>query len=179
MAKKFRFPYTIALVGFGILIAFLAKFIPVLQFLTAFKLSPETLLYVFLPILLFESAYNIRFREMIQHTRAISLLAVVSLLLAAVFSAIVLYYIFGLIGIAVPFLVLFAFGTLISATDPVSVLALFKEMGAPRRLTLLFEGESLFNDGTALALFLVILSIMIPGFGAHNWFSHLITHMIP
>lgn len=179
LAKKFRFPYTIALVAFGILIALLAKFVPALQFLTAFKLSPETLLYVFLPILLFESAYNIRFREMIQHTRAISLLAVVGLILAALLAAVILYFIFGLLGIAVPFLVLFAFGTLISATDPVSVLALFKEMGAPRRLTLLFEGESLFNDGTALALFLVILSIMIPGYGAHNWFSHLITHMIP
>lgn len=80
----------------------------------------------------------------------------------------------------VPFLVLFLFGTLISATDPVSVLALFKEMGAPRRLTLLFEGESLFNDGTALALLLVILSVLLPHTGGHeSWFSHIMASILP
>ncbi len=60
-----------------------------------------------------------------------------------------------------PFAVTFLFGALISATDPVAVLALFKELGAPKRLTLIFEGESLFNDGTALALFLVALGIVV------------------
>lgn len=92
VAKKLRFPYTIALVGFGILLALVVRMFPELQFLTAFELSEETLLYVFLPMLLFESAYNIRFREMIQHTRAISLLAVVALVIAAVFSATALYF---------------------------------------------------------------------------------------
>lgn len=53
------------------------------------------------------------------------------------------------------------FGALISATDPVAVLAIFKTVGAPRRLTMIFEGESIFNDGTALALFLVILGILL------------------
>ncbi len=55
------------------------------------------------------------------------------------------------------------FGSLISATDPVAVLSIFKSVGAPRRLTLIFEGESIFNDGTALALFLVILGILLEG----------------
>ncbi len=167
-AKKINFPYTIALVAFGLLLGILVKFFPGLSFLTAFELSKETLLYVFLPVLLFESAYNIRFREIIQHTRAISLLAVISLLIAAVISAGILYYVLGWFGIAIPFLVLFAFGTLISATDPVAVLALFKEMGAPKRLTLIFEGESLFNDGTAIALLLVVLGILIHDPHAHH-----------
>ncbi|MDA2934898.1 cation:proton antiporter, partial [Acidobacteria bacterium AH-259-D05] len=55
------------------------------------------------------------------------------------------------------------FGALISATDPVAVIALFKEMGAPKRLTMLVEGESLFNDGTALVLFRVILGVVLVG----------------
>lgn len=127
-AKKFNFPYTITLVAIGILLGILVKFFPVFGFLTAFELSKETLLYIFLPVLLFESAYNIKYREIIQHTRVISLLAVVGLLISAVLTAVGLYYILGIFGIFIPFLVLLAFGTLISATDPVAVLALFKEM---------------------------------------------------
>lgn len=72
------------------------------------------------------------------------------------------------------------FGSLISATDPVAVLALFKELGAPKRLTLIFEGESLFNDGTALALFLVLLGIAVEmsggGESAHQSLFAMATH---
>lgn len=164
----------------GILLALITHIFPALQFLTTFELSQETLLYVFLPVLLFESAYNIKFRELIQHTRAITLLAVVALILSAMITAGILFYTLGSIGIAVPFLVLFLFGTLISATDPVSVLALFKEMGAPKRLTLIFEGESLFNDGTALALFFVILSLLLPHGHTHeSFFVQLVSHLAP
>lgn len=178
-AKKIKFPYTIALVGFGILVWILAKFFPAFSFFVSFELTKETLMYIFLPVLLFESAYNIRFREIVQHTRAISLLAVISLLISAVLSATLLYFILNFIWIPVPFLLLLAFWTLISATDPVSVLALFKEMWAPRRLTLIFEWESLFNDWTALALFLVILSILIPNFWWHDLFSNFLHHILP
>ncbi len=55
--------------------------------------------------------------------------------------------------LALPLGVSLLFGALISATDPVAVIALFKELGAPKRLTILVEGESLLNDGTALVLF--------------------------
>lgn len=95
-AKKIRLPYTIALVGSGIILAILVKYIPALSFLTAFELSKDTLLYVFLPVLLFESAYNIRFREIIQHKWAIGLLAIVALVISAVLSAVGIYYILQL-----------------------------------------------------------------------------------
>ena len=55
------------------------------------------------------------------------------------------------------------FGVIISSTDPVAVLSICKHLGTPSRLSLLFEGESLFNDGTAVALFLVILEIIRHG----------------
>jgi NhaP-type Na+/H+ or K+/H+ antiporter len=77
---------------------------------------------------------------------------VASLLISALFAAVGLKLCLGLVGFEVPFIVTLIFGALISATDPVAVLALFKEYGAPKRLSLIFEGESLFNDGTSLAL---------------------------
>ncbi len=128
LAKKVRFPYTIALVASGIALALVVKFFPSLGILTTFGLTPETLFYVFLPVLLFESAYNIKYRELMQHIRAISGLAVVALVISAILTAGILYFVLGAFGIEIPFLFLLLFGTLISATDPVSVLALFKEM---------------------------------------------------
>jgi len=65
--------------------------------------------------------------------------------------------------LALPLGVSLLFGALISATDPVAVIALFKELGAPKRLTILVEGESLLNDGTALVLFRVILGVVLLG----------------
>ena len=72
-----------------------------------------------------------------------------------------LFLILPLIGFELPFIFLLLFGSLISATDPVAVLALFKDFGAPNRLAMIFEGESLFNDATSLATFLIILEIIL------------------
>lgn len=84
----------------------------------------------------FESAYNIRVRQVQENILSISALAIVSLLLSVVIVAVGLGVIFGWLGYVMPVIVLLLFGALISATDPVAVLALFKEYGAPRRLML-------------------------------------------
>ncbi len=65
-----------------------------------------------------------------------------------------------LFNIPIPFEVILLFAVIIGTTDPVAVMALFKEYGAPKRLSFIFEGESCFNDGTGLALFLVIYEIL-------------------
>lgn len=160
VARRYKLPYTVALVGCGMLVALATRFQP-LAFLDDFRLTPEMLLYVFLPILLFEAAYNIQYKDFFRNVRSISALAVISLIVSAGIIGWGLQWLLGLVGVSVPFVVTFLFGTLISATDPVAVLALFKELGAPKRLTLIFEGESLFNDGTALALFLVALASIV------------------
>jgi CPA1 family monovalent cation:H+ antiporter len=98
---------------------------------------------------------------MLASFRSISLLSVVSLLISTFFIAYVLEFASQFVGFPIPFSVTLIFGALISATDPVAVLALFKEYGAPKRLSLIFEGESLFNDGTSLALFLVVLELLV------------------
>lgn len=162
-AQRIKVPYTVLLVAVGLFLVPLSDF-PLFHFLQEFTLTPELLFYIFLPILIFESAYNIPIRKIEENVWSISFLSVISLLISALFIAGALFFIFDLIGLALPFIVLLLFAALISATDPVAVLALFKEYGAPRRLSLIFEGESLFNDGTAVALFLIVLEIAIIGF---------------
>ncbi|MDP5039095.1 MAG: sodium:proton antiporter [Candidatus Gracilibacteria bacterium] len=160
--KKINFPYTVALllVGIGLIPLSNTDFF---GFINHFQLTPEVLFYVFLPILLFESAYNISYRQMMKNYKAIVGMAVFGLLISTFIIAILLYFILPFIGFEIPFLVCLLFGGLISSTDPVAVLSIFKSIGAPRRLTLLFEGESLFNDGTSLAIFLVVLGIILEG----------------
>lgn len=171
LARRTKLPYTVLLVVVGLFLIPLSQF-EALSFLSAFRLTPDVLFYVFLPPLIFESAYNMHIRRVMENIWGISLLSIVSLLISAFAIAGLLHVILGWLGFVVPFSVTLLFGALISATDPVAVLALFKEYGAPKRLTLLFEGESLFNDGTAVALFLIILGVLVGGWhGAESVFD--------
>lgn len=161
-ARRTGIPHTVVLVALGVLLVALST-IEQFSFLRTFTLTPELLFFIFLPTLIFESAYNIHIRALTRDVVPVALLSIVSLLVSAGAIAVGLYYLLPLVGFPIPFTIAFLFGSLISATDPVAVLALFKEYGAPRRLTLLFEGESLFNDGTGFALFLIALEFVIKG----------------
>jgi len=169
LSLKFRIPYTVLLVIAGSLLVPLSQ-IEFFSFITSFQLTPELLFFVFLPILIFESAYNIKVRNMRENKIAISILAIIGLLVSTLFIGYIGYWGFQLLGFQVPLLVTLLFGAIISATDPVAVLALFKEFGAPHRLTLIFEGESLFNDGTAFAIFVVLLDVIAHGYHGYTTF---------
>ncbi len=161
ISQKIKFPYTISLVILGAILLFITKIFPFISFIENFTLTPELLFYVFLPTLLFEAGYNIKATRLLENIRSISLLAVFGLLISASIIGVFLkYLILFLFSVDIPILITLLFGAIISATDPVAVIALFKEYGAPKRLTLIFEGESLFNDGTAVALFFVILALI-------------------
>lgn len=162
LARKIGIPYTVLLFVTGMLLYPLSEF-AFFGFIESLTLTPELLFYVFLPVLLFESGYNIKYKELTQNKLSIWTLAIVGMLISTLLVASIGYYALQLVSYPVPFAVMFLFGALISATDPVAVLSLFKEVGAPRRLSLIFEGESLFNDGTALALFFITLEIIISG----------------
>lgn len=151
-------PYTVILVIVGMLLAALSVF-PAFSFITAFELTPELLFYIFLPTLIFEAAYNVRLKKFYTSFFSISLLSTVGLIIAAGVVAFLGKFLLAMAGINIPLLPLLIFGSIISATDPVGVLALFKSLGAPAKLSLMFEGESLFNDATAVALFLALLAI--------------------
>lgn len=155
-AKKLNVPHTVLLVCIGIVLGLLA-FFPHFSFLGEFTLTPELLFYLLLPTLIFESAYNMDIRKLVKDSKIILLLAIGSFLISTLIITFALQFILTLIGFTVPLSITLLFGALISATDPVAVLALFKEYGVPKRLSLIFEGESLFNDATAVALFLIIL----------------------
>jgi CPA1 family monovalent cation:H+ antiporter len=163
VAIKTRLPYTVLLVIVGSFLVPLSQ-LEAFSFIDNFQLTPESLFFVFLPILIFESAYNMKFRNVKENKYSMGILAVFGLLISAVFIGFVGQWIFHQMGLEVPLLVTLLFGAIISSTDPVAVLSLFKDYGAPHRLTLIFEGESLFNDATSFALFMVVLDVLIHGY---------------
>ncbi|MCT4616999.1 MAG: cation:proton antiporter [Candidatus Gracilibacteria bacterium] len=160
LSQKIKLPYTVLLIIVGLFLVPIAG-TEMFGFIDDFKLTPGVLFYVFLPVLLFESAYNINYRKLIRNWRSIFALSVFGLLISMFTIGFGLYYILPFLGFNVPFIICLLFGSVISATDPVAVLALFKTIGAPRRLALIFEGESLFNDGTAYAFFSILLVIIL------------------
>lgn len=150
MAVKWvRLPYSISLVIVGLLIG-------VLHLLPTVEMTPELILLVFLPALLFEASWNIEIRKLKESWLPILVLAVPGVLLSMAVVAGIMHYCIGM-----PIMAAFLFGAMISATDPISVLALFRKLGMNKRLTMILEGESLFNDGTAVVLFKLILSLAI------------------
>lgn len=165
-AKKVKLPHTVFLVIMGLILGLLAQ-IPAFHFFSEFTLTPQLLFYLLLPTLIFESAYNINVRRMVEESVIVMILAVFGLIVSTIVIGGAMYFLLAFLGFTVPFIVTLLFGALISATDPVAVLALFKEYGAPRRLSLIFEGESLFNDATAVALFIVLLEVA--RFGFHGY----------
>jgi CPA1 family monovalent cation:H+ antiporter len=146
--KWVRVPYTLALVLVGLLIS-------PMHFLPTVHISPELILLILLPALLFEAAWNLNFERLRADLLPILALSVVGVCLAVGLTGGILHYV-----IAMPWSVALLFGAMISATDPVSVLALFKEAGLPKRLSVLVEGESLLNDGTAVVVFRILLTIV-------------------
>lgn len=163
LAKLIKIPYTVLLVLVGVLMIPVSS-LPFLSFLSEFKLTADLLFFIFLPTLIFESAYNLNFKSLAKNKISIGLLSIVGLLFSSFFIAIVGKFVLQLFGIDLPFIFLLLFGSIVSATDPVAVLAIFKDFGAPKRLAMIFEGESLFNDATAFALFTIILDVIRHGY---------------
>lgn len=162
LAKRLNTPHTVILVLIGIGLGFLAM-TPTFSFLGEFQLTPELLFYLLLPTLIFESAYHMNIRKLVADSGAVFSLSIGSFIISTLLITGGLHLLLLLIGVYVPLSITLLFGALISATDPVAVLALFKEYGVPRRLSLIFEGESLFNDATAVAVFLITLEALNHG----------------
>ena len=156
--KKINFPYTVGLVIVGLGLSFLARNIEALEVVNFFRLSEEIILFIFVPPLIFESALNMDSKLLLRNLSPVLVLAAPGLLLSTAIVGVVLAWLTPLtLGQAL------LFGSLISATDPVAVIALFKELGAPKQLAILVEGESLFNDATAIVTFNIILGIIAAG----------------
>lgn len=152
LARRLRVPYTVAMVLTGLAVSFATAG----QDLITIDLEPELILLAFLPGLLFESAYHLNLNEFVGNLKAILLLAVPGVLLSMGIIGFLLHQFLGL-----PLIEALLFGVLISATDPIAVVALFKELGVDKKLGILVEGESLLNDGVAVVLFGILLSLVL------------------
>ena len=160
ISKRLNLPFTVMLVVVGIGLAELAKRgAGVLFPLVEFHISPDVILFVFLPTLIFESSLHLDARELRRNLLPVLTLAVPGLLIStAIIGSIVAYF------TPIDFSAALVLGAILSATDPVAVISLFKQLGAPRRLTILVEGESLFNDATAIVASQILLAIAVAGY---------------
>jgi len=158
VSRNLPIPYTVFLVIIGVVIGGVARSSASLAPLLEFQLTPELVLFLFLPALIFESAFNLDARQLLKDIGPVLALAIPALLMSTAIIGIGLWLMLG-----IDLVLALLFGALISATDPVAVIALFKELGAPLRLTILVEGESLLNDATAIVVFNIILGILVSG----------------
>jgi len=151
VARRLGLPDSVVLVVLGLAIGALA---PAEQF----AITPELVLAVLVPGLVFEAAYRLDVAELRRTFLGAVLLAVPGVLISAGTVALILSTLAG-----VPLGPAFVVGAIVSATDPVAVIATFRHLHAPRRLATLVEAESLFNDGTAVVAFTIALAAISQG----------------
>jgi monovalent cation:H+ antiporter, CPA1 family len=160
VAKRIGIPYTVALVLGGLLLS--AAPLGILSPLQLGNrpewLTPDVILTLFLPALLFEGSLKIDFWHIKIDLVPLLLLANFGVLIA---TLVIGYFVWRFAGMAL--IVALVFGSMVSATDPISVLAIFKDLKIAERLTVLVECESLFNDGTAIVLFQIFLAAAVGG----------------
>jgi CPA1 family monovalent cation:H+ antiporter len=156
LARRLKLPYTVALVVAGLALGSARA-------LDAPHLTKELLYSVFLPGLLFEAAFHLEFRKFWQNKLAVFALAIPGLVVAVGLTTVLLVPVVNGLAFVEHYGVSegLVFAALIAATDPIAVVALFKRLGAPKRVAVLIEGESLLNDGTAVVVFTLVLSVVL------------------
>ncbi len=149
VAQRTRLPLTVVLAAIGFLTGALTNIQSPLQG----ERFEEVLVFLFLPVLVFEAAFGLSTRSFIRNFVPILVLAIPALAVSAAVVGLALS-----VGLNIALVPALLFGALISATDPVAVVAIFRDLGVPRRLLTLVEGESLLNDGVAIVLFTILLA---------------------
>jgi CPA1 family monovalent cation:H+ antiporter len=152
--QRLAIPYTVALVLTGIVLGLLHAF-------EAPHLTKALLFSVFLPGLLFEAAFYIEFKQFWRNRLTIHSLALPGVVAAIALTAVILTPVANrLLVQGFTWKHALVFGAIISATDPIAVVAIFKNLGVPKRLSVLLEGESLLNDGTAIVFFTLSVALV-------------------
>jgi CPA1 family monovalent cation:H+ antiporter len=149
VANWLQVPYPVTLVIGGLLLG-LVPGIPDIQ------LDPDLVLLVFLPPLLYAAAFFADLRTLRADARVISLTAIGLVIATAAAVAVIAHEVIGL-----PWAMSFVLGAIVSPTDPAAATAVMRRVGAPRRLVNILEGESLFNDATALVAFKVAVGAAV------------------
>ena len=175
--RKNTFPYTVGLFCFGILLGVMCRSgvlndtgILRVSIESVGSISPDLILYIFLPILIFDAAYELDIHIFRKSLLNASILAVPGVIVALLLTAAM---IMGMAGF-MPGMEMWnwqyalMFGALISATDPVAVVALLKELGTSKRFSTLVDTESLLNDGTGIVMFMLFFTAATAG-GSTTW----------
>lgn len=157
ITQRYQIPYTVGLVVAGVLVSIVFK-----QQAASFQLpdtlTSEVILALLVPPLVFEAAFHLDYNDLRRDLRLILGLAVPGVLITMFLVGSLLYTLTDL-----KFEQALLFGAIVSATDPVAVVALFRSVGTPKRLQVILEGESLFNDGTAIVLYALMLPLVKNG----------------
>ena len=166
-SRWLRLPMTIGMMLLGLALSLvlivLGLFFPAVQQTAETVLEQidfnETLMHGMLAYLLFAGALHVKIEDLAKQKLFISIVATVGIVVSTLLIGFASHWIFGLVGINLPLIYCMLFGALISPTDPISVLGIMKQVGAPKRLETKITGESLFNDGVGVVIFLGILEI--------------------
>lgn len=151
-AARVRLPLTVVLAVAGLIAAWLGGRAEIESPLRGHTFE-EVLVFAFLPILVFEAGLGLSTRAFFRNLLAILVLAIPALIVSTALVGVAVYK-----GTGASFAAALLFGALISATDPVAVVSVFRQLGVPQRLLSIVEGESLLNDGVAIVLFHILLS---------------------
>ena len=159
VSRRFKVPFAVALVFSGFILAQIAPHGPdMLQSFIGFKFTPEIFLFVFLPTLIFETTFNMDTRELRDNILPIASLAIPGILL----STIIIGLLVSLLT-SIDFTAALLLGAILSITDHVAVSALLKQVGAPKRLMILMEGESLFSEVTLIVAAQILFAVAFAG----------------
>jgi CPA1 family monovalent cation:H+ antiporter len=119
----------------------------------------EALLVGMLGFLLFAGALHVDINDLLEHKWKIAIFSTVGVILSTLLIGTLMYFVLGLLGLEVRYIYCLLFGAIISPTDPISVLGILREAGAPKNLQVNITGESLFNDGIGVVVFIILLGI--------------------
>ena len=162
LTKYFKIPYASMLVIIGL-------FVGIFRIFPSLKITPYLIYYVFLPVIIFEGAVNIKMRPLISNILPIGVLSVFGTIISAIFTGAVFHFVLNF-----PLKQSLIFGAIITPTDPISILALLKnritkrDIDKKEDIETLLTGESLFNDGISLVLFEVFLGLNLHGAGLNS-----------
>lgn len=176
-----RLPSTIGLLLIGLAastaVLVLGRFLPGVQAVAVSLVGQidfdQALMDGFLGFLLFAGALHVDLEDLSEQKGVIALLATIGLIVSTVVVGVSIWWTLDLLGLGIPFLLCLLFGALISPTDPIAVLSVLSRLGVPKSLETKIAGESLFNDGVAVVLFLAVAGAagLGSGHGAHDGLS--------
>jgi CPA1 family monovalent cation:H+ antiporter len=167
LAERLRLPHTVLLAIAGMGLGFLGSWFMVhggttgvmhdlFEGLDRLEVQTDLFLPLFLPPLLFNAGLTIDVRRLFDEIFAVLLLAIVAVLVCIGVVAAVLHQVTG-----IELIVCLLVGAIVSTTDPAAVIGIFRDVGAPKRLSILAEGESLFNDAVAISTFAFVMNILV------------------